>query len=66
MTSLSQALGRKVSFVWAVERLTEGFSEYFGVNLVPRRFSADEMAEIRRIQIQRYENESWTVSREKS
>jgi len=59
MASLSKVLGRKVSFEWAVERLKEGFSEYFGINLLPETFNAKEMEEIFEIQRRRYENKDW-------
>lgn len=66
MTSLSQVLDRKVSFEWAVEHLAEGFLEYFGINLVPKNFNAQEMEKIFEIQRNRYENEDWTYYRKES
>jgi lipoate-protein ligase A len=60
MTSLSEILGRKLSFDWAVECLTEGFSEYFGISLKPKIFNAKERQRILRIQKRRYENKDWT------
>jgi lipoate-protein ligase A len=60
MTSLSEALGRDVDFVWAVKHLTSGIAEYFAVQLVPESFSDSEKAAIRMIQVERYENPSWT------
>jgi lipoate-protein ligase A len=59
MTSLSKVLDRKISFEWAVEHLKEGFSEYFGINLLPETFNAKEMEEIFEIQRRRYENKDW-------
>lgn len=66
MTSLSEVLGRKVSFDWAVERLAEGFSEYFGISLKPKIFNAKERERILRIQKYRYENKDWTFLRKES
>ena len=66
MTSLFQALRRKVRFEWAVEHLTAGFSEYFGVRLKPRIFNEREMERIFKIQTQRYENRDWTFFQKES
>ena len=63
MTSLSQVLGRKVSFEWAVERLGEGFSEYFGIDPKPKIFSTKEKEKILRIQKNKYENKDWNFFR---
>jgi len=59
MTSLSRVLGREVSFECAVERFREGFSEYFGTNLRPKLFKAQEMDKILEIQRNRYKNRGW-------
>jgi len=66
MTSLSQALGRNVSFEWAVDHFLAGFSEYFGVVLKPKTFAASEREAIARIQKARYENEDWTFLKKKN
>jgi lipoate-protein ligase A len=63
MTSLSQVLGRKVSFEWPVKCLAEGFSEYFGIKMVAKKFKAKEMEKISEIQRNRYENKDWTFFR---
>ena len=63
MTSLSRILDRKVSFEWAVEHLGEGFSEYFGINLMPKTFDTKEMEKILEIQRNRYGNKDWTFYR---
>lgn len=60
MTYLSQALGRKVDFRWAVEYLTTGFSEYFGVVFIPKVFNEKEKEAIQEIQKERYDNSKWT------
>jgi lipoate-protein ligase A len=60
MISLSQALGKKVSFDWAVERLTLGISEFFKINLEPKIFDAEEKKLILKIQKERYTNKDWT------
>lgn len=63
LISLSQALGRKVSFDWVVDRLKAGFSEHFGISLQPKMLSAKEMEAIQEIQKERYENKAWTFLR---
>jgi lipoate-protein ligase A len=60
MTSLSEVLGRKVDFDWAVDHFISGMSDYFGVRLNPRVFSTTEQAVIRKIQKERYDNPDWT------
>jgi lipoate-protein ligase A len=60
MISLSQALGKKVSFDWAVERLTSGISEFFKINFKPKIFDAEEKEAISKIQKERYANKDWT------
>lgn len=60
MTSLSQVLGQEVNFEWAVGHFTAGFSEYFGINLVPKAFKAEDMEKIFEIRRNRYENKDWT------
>ncbi len=60
MTSLSDALGKDVEFDWAVEHLKSGIADYFAVRLVPETFSNSVQAAIREIQVERYENPSWT------
>jgi len=60
MTSLSQALGRNVSFEWAVDCFVGGISEYFGINFKPKIFTDSEREAIARIQKAYYENEAWT------
>jgi len=63
MTSLSEVLGRPVSFAWAVERLAGGIAESFRVNFKPKLFRSDENAVIRQIQNEKYENEEWTLGK---
>jgi lipoate-protein ligase A len=60
MISLSQALGKKVSFEWVVERLISGISEFFKINFKPKIFNAEEMKAISKIQKERYANKDWT------
>jgi lipoate-protein ligase A len=60
MISLYQALGKKASFDWAVERLISGISEFFKIDLTPKVFSAGERKLISRIQEERYANKGWT------
>jgi lipoate-protein ligase A len=60
MISLSQALGKKVSFDWAVERLTSGISEFFKISFKPKIFDAEEKEAISKLQKERYANKDWT------
>ena len=60
MTTLSEALGKKVDFDWAVEHFISGMSDYFRVRPTPRAFSTKELDAIQKIQIERYENPDWT------
>jgi lipoate-protein ligase A len=62
MISLSQALGKKVSFDWAVEHLAFGISEFFKINFKPKVFDAEEKEAISKIQEERYGNKDWTYS----
>jgi lipoate-protein ligase A len=63
MVSLSEALGRKVSFEWAVEHLLRGISEFFAVGLKPKAFSGREKEEILKIQKECYASKGWTYAR---
>ncbi|NQT80150.1 MAG: lipoate--protein ligase family protein [Candidatus Aminicenantes bacterium] len=58
--SLSEALGKKVSFDWAVEYLISGISEFFEIILIPKDFNAEEKEAILKIQKEQYENSEWT------
>jgi len=60
MTSLSELLGRPVSFEWAVERLLEGFVEFLGVQFERQSFTPEEREAVRRLQRQKYEDPAWT------
>ena len=62
MTSLSESLGKKVEFDWAVDRFVSGMSAFFNIQLVSKTFSSAEMEEIRKIQRQRYDNSDWTYA----
>ncbi|MGB9004713.1 MAG: lipoate--protein ligase family protein [Candidatus Aminicenantales bacterium] len=63
MTSLSELLGSQVSFDWAVERLQEGFAEFFGAAFERLAFTPEERDAIRRLQRQKYEDAGWTFHR---
>ncbi len=63
MTSLSEALDKKVDFDWAVEHFISGMSDYFKVNLAPKEFSTNELESTQKIQKERYENPDWTYGR---
>ncbi|MFC2156755.1 biotin/lipoate A/B protein ligase family protein [Acidobacteriota bacterium] len=61
--SLSQALGREVSFTWIVEKLKKGLAEQFKVSFMRRVFRPEEIQSIRKIQIEKYERLDWTHMR---
>ena len=61
--SLSEALGKKVSFDWAVEYLISGISDFFEIILIPKDFNAEEKEAILKIQKEQYENSEWTFGR---
>lgn len=60
MISLSQALGKTVTFDWAVERLISGMSEFFNVDMIPKILNPEEKKLIAKIQEERYGSEAWT------
>jgi lipoate-protein ligase A len=60
MTSLSEALGKKVGFEWAVDHIISGISAFFDIRLSSKTFSNEEKGTIRNIQKERYENPDWT------
>jgi lipoate-protein ligase A len=60
MTSLSKLAGRPVSFEWAVERLLQGFAEFFGATFEHLSFTPEERQAIRFLQRQKYEDPAWT------
>jgi lipoate-protein ligase A len=60
MISLSQALGKKVSFDWAVEHLISGISEFFKISFRPKIFKPEEKKVISMIQQEQYANKDWT------
>ena len=59
MISLSDALGQKVDFKWAVDHFVSGMSDFFRVRLVPRFFLASELDAIQKIQKERYDSPEW-------
>ena len=61
MGSLSEAAGRPVDFEAAVADLVSGLAEFFGVEFVPRAFSAQESAAVERIRRGRYADSGWTL-----
>jgi len=62
MSSLSEALGRKIDFRWTVGLLVAGISEFFGVSFIAKSFNQREMDLILRIQAEKYEDENWTLA----
>ena len=61
--SLSEALGRPVTFDWAVGHLVEGLAEGFGVRFNPKSLTAVDLENVRRIERERYANPLWTLAR---
>jgi lipoyl(octanoyl) transferase len=61
--SLSEALGRPVTFDWAVGRLVDALASSFEVCFRPRSLSSEEIDDIGRIERQRYANPEWTLGR---
>jgi lipoate-protein ligase A len=66
MTSLSDAVGKKVDFDWAVDRFISGMSDYFDIQLTPWEFSSHNLETVQDIQKQRYENPAWTFGGRRS
>jgi lipoate-protein ligase A len=64
MVSLSEALGRAVSFDWAVERLKQGIASYFGINFKPKILTPEEIEIIEDIQRTKYGTEEWTLGKQ--
>jgi lipoate-protein ligase A len=60
MISLSQALGKKVSFDWAVEHLISGISEFFKISFKAKIFNPEEKKAILIIQQEQYASKDWT------
>jgi lipoate-protein ligase A len=63
MTSLSRALGKAVSFNWAVGHFISGISEFYGVKLSPKILDDAEKRAISSIEKERYLNKDWTLNR---
>jgi lipoate-protein ligase A len=66
MVSLSEALGRAVSFDWAVERLKRGIASYFGIKFKPIILTPEELEAIEDIQRKKYATEEWTLGRKRA
>ncbi len=60
MISLTQALGSKIKFKWAVEVFAQGVAEYFGIRLKRRTLSKIENEIVCQIQKDKYGNPTWT------
>ena len=60
LITLSQALGKDVSFDWAVDFFIAGLAEYFNVEFVPRILTAEEKKGVSQIRRDRYDNPDWT------
>jgi lipoate-protein ligase A len=61
LTSLSEALGREVTFDWAVARFVDALAEYFRARLNPRSLTTRELESVRRLERERYANPEWTL-----
>jgi len=64
MTSLSEALGREVSFDEAAARLALGMAEFFGVRLEPAVLGPAEDEAVARLETTRYMSDDWTFRRQ--
>ena len=60
--SLAEALGRAVTFEWAVGQLVDGIAESFLVRLNARSLTDRDLADVRRIERERYGNPEWTLA----
>lgn len=61
MTSLQTILNRKIHFNEAVKYLSQGFTEYFRINLKPRSLTESEKAAVEDIRQHKYGNPDWTI-----
>lgn len=61
--SISEALGRKVDWHWAVDCLVAGMAEHFCVQFEPLTLGAAAEDTIRCLQKRRYENNIWTLGK---
>ncbi len=66
MVSLSEALGRPVSFDWAVDRLRRGIAGYFGITFNPKSFAPEETRIIEEIERTKYGTEEWTFGKRRA
>jgi lipoate-protein ligase A len=60
MISLSQALGKKVHFQWAVNLFAEGIAEFFEIRQKRRSLDDDEKQAVQLIHKEKYGNSDWT------
>ncbi len=60
MTSLGRELGREVDFEWGVERLKNGFADFFGAKLEPLVLTDQEWGQVREIEARKYADPRWT------
>ncbi|MBC7363607.1 MAG: lipoate--protein ligase family protein [Candidatus Aminicenantes bacterium] len=63
ITSLSDELGRQVSYLEGAEYILAGFRSYFGFQAEERRLSPEELGIIREIETKKYANPRWTLER---
>jgi len=60
ITSLSRALGRKITFDWAVPFFIKGIAKTFGVVFQEKIWTEEEVKSIHKIRREKYGNDSWT------
>ena len=61
MISLSEAVGRPVSFESAVEHLASGLAEFFGIVFEPLKMTDEDLAAIEHLRETRYATDAWTL-----
>ncbi|MCK4338263.1 MAG: lipoate--protein ligase family protein, partial [Candidatus Aminicenantes bacterium] len=63
LISLSEALGRELSYEQAVDFFIQGFSDFFRIDCLPYEFSSDDILKIQALQHDKYESRDWTYLR---
>jgi lipoate-protein ligase A len=63
LISLSEALGRELSYEQAVDFFIQGFSDFFRIDCLSHEFSSDDILKIQALQRDKYESRDWTYLR---
>jgi lipoate-protein ligase A len=63
LISLSEALGRELSYEQAVDFFIQGFSDFFRIDCLSHEFSSDDILKIQALQHEKYESRDWTYLR---